>query len=162
MIIQMYIDAGLVAHDALHCHEVLVHPVEVTFFVPNVPIHLFLECFQFLNVKFAFSLGNSCCHFGIAADVHLLGIVGTAGKWWVNIDEVNKDTFVSEIGASRQALATNHQIVSFLARSSFIGLLCKNLLFQFHFIEGHASLYSLYNLVVVTIAQYSLGAYKIV
>ena len=148
----MHIDACFVAHDALHGHQVLVHPIEVTLFVPYITIHFFLEGFQFLNVKFAFSLGNSCCHLGIATDIHLLGIVGTTGKGRVNIDKVNKNTFVSEISTSRQTLATNHQIVGILT----------NLLFQLHLIEGHTSLYTLNDLIVITIAQHSLGTYEIV
>ena len=152
MPIQMHIYACLIAHNALDGHQVLVHPVQVALFIPHVTIHLFFKGFQFLNIEFRFCLLDSCRHLGIATNIHLLGIVGTTGERWVNIYKVNLNTFVFEIGTSRKAFATNHQIVGILAY----------LLFQLHLVKGHTTLHSLQNLVVVTIAQNSFGANEIV
>ena len=152
MTIKLNINTCFVAHNALHSHKVLIHPIEVTLFIPYVTIHLFFKGLQILNVKFAFSLGNRCSYLWISTYIHLLGVVGTACKGRVNIDEISKDAFVSKISTSRQTLTTNHQIVWILAY----------LLFQLHFVEGHTTLHSFYNLVVVTIAQHSFCAYKIV
>ena len=153
MIIQMHIDACRIAHYRLDSHQILVHPVEVTFLIPNVTIHLFLKRTQLLDIQFAFSLTNSFGHFGIATKIHLFGIIGTAGKGRVNINQVHRDTFVFQVGTSRKAFATKHEISVLVSADTFL---------QLGFVERHALLDAFFYTVVVAIAEDALGAYKIV
>ena len=122
MPIQMHINACRIAHYRLDSHQILVHPIEVTFFVPNVTIHLFLKRTQFFYIQFAFSLTDGLSHFGIAAKIYLFGIIGTAGKRWVNINQVHGNTFVFQVGTSRKAFATKHKISIFVFPYTFLQL----------------------------------------
>ena len=93
----MHIDAGPFAHDTLDSHEISVHPVQVILLVPNVTIHLFLEGLHLFDVKFLLSLTDGISHFGVAAHIDLLGIVGSRGERRVNINEVNRDATIFQI-----------------------------------------------------------------
>ena len=131
MPIQMNINRSSFAHHTLNRHQVFIHPVQVFLLIPNVTIHLFLKSFQFFNVKFLLCLGNRLCHFGIASDVHLLGIVGSAGEGRVNVDQINFDPLLFQVGTSGNTFATDdHAAVRVLAH----GLLLL------HFVQWHPPL----------------------
>ena len=100
VIVQMHIYAGVFAHHALDGHEVLVHPVEVTLLVPDVAIHLFLKRLHVVIVESLLSILYGFLHERIAANIYLLGIVGAAGKGRVNVNQINLNALLLQIGAS--------------------------------------------------------------
>ena len=153
MVVEVHIDACVVAHDRLDGHEVLVHPVEIALFVPDVTIHLLVEGAQILVVEFFLGLRDGGSDLRVVAHIHLLGIVGTAGKGRIDIYEVHLDVLVLEIGASREALAAQHHIVLRIVSHLFDGL---------HLVVGHAALDILHDAVVVAVAEHTLGAHKVV
>ena len=153
MPIQMHIDTCRITHYRLDSHQVFIHPVEVTFLVPNVPIHLFLKRTQFFYIQFAFSLTDGFGHFGIATKIHLFGIISTAGKGWIDINQVHGNAFVFKVSTSRKTLATKHKISFLVSAYTFL---------QLGFIERHSLLNAFFYTVVVAIAENTFSTYKIV
>ena len=131
MIVQVNEKRCRFAHDRFDCHEVFIHPVEILLFVPHIAVHFFLKGFQLVNVQLLLRLGNGPRHRGIPADVDLFGVVGPAGKRRINIDQIDLDTLLLQIGAGRDALAPNDHVA--------IGVLNHGFLF-FHLIKGHPPL----------------------
>ena len=131
MPIQMHIDGCCLAHDRFDCHKIFIHPTEILFLVPHIAVHLLLKGFQLVNVQLPLRLGDGLRHLGIAADIDLFGVVGPAGKGRVDIDQIDLDTLLLQIGAGRDALAPNDHVA--------IGVLADGFLF-FHLIKGHPSL----------------------
>lgn len=153
MPIQMDINACRIAHHGFDCHQILVHPVEIVLLVPDIAVHLLLERPQFLDIQFAFSLTNGLGNLGVASQIDLLGIIGTAGKGRINIDQIHGDSFVLQIGAGRQTLSANNEIavrIVFPALSK-LGLVKRQTAFD-----------ALDDPIVVAIAKQPFGAYKIV
>lgn len=105
--IQMNINGCRLTHHTLDGYKVLIHPVEILFLIPHIAIHFFLKGFQFLDVQFLFRLGNGLSHLGVAAEIHLLGIVRAAGKGWVDVHKVHLDTLLLQIGAGGDTLSTD-------------------------------------------------------
>ena len=106
MPIQMHIDRSSVAHNGFDCNKVLIHPIQIAFFVPYIAIHLFFEVAQLFTINFSLGLFNSLCHFWIATNINLLGIIGTTCKRWVNINKVYFHSFFFKISTSRKTFAT--------------------------------------------------------
>ena len=120
VIVKMYIDAGFFTHNTLHCHKVLIHPIQIAFFIPNIAIHLLLECTDFLNIKVLFDLPHKFCYLWITTYIYLFGIVCSAGKGRIHIDEIYEDSLISQISTSRKTLASyNHIMVGILANLLF-------------------------------------------
>ena len=153
VIIQMHIDACILAHHALDCHQILVHPVEVSFLVPDVSVHFLLKLFHFLIIEILLRFFHYFLHKRIAADKDFLGIIGSAGKGRVNINQIHLYALLLEIGTGRKALTMHHQVMLLVGASLFE---------RFHLIERHSSLNMLHDAIVVTIAENAAGAHKII
>ena len=110
MVIQMHIDGCRFAHDGFYCHEVFIHPAQVFFFIPHIPVHLFLERFQVGNVQFLLRLGNGFRDLGIPADIHLFGVVCPTGKGRVDINQINLNALLFEVGTGRNAFPSDNQV----------------------------------------------------
>lgn len=154
VIVKMYIDAGTLAHDAFDGDEVFVHPVEVSLFVPYVAIHFFLEGFQLFYIEFFFALLYGFCHFGVATNIHFLGIVGTGGKGRVDIDEVDFDALLFQVGTSRQAFSPQQHVATVV--------FAPHMLYLLHFIERHSPLYMFNDDVVVSVGEHPPRPHKVV
>ena len=131
VVIQMHINGRSFAHHTFNGHEVLVHPVEIFFFIPYVAVHLFLKGFQFLDVQLLLCLGDGLGHLGVAAEVDFLGIIRTAGKGRIDGHQVHLDPLLLQISAGRDALSTDDQVA--------ILVFSHGLLF-FHLVQGHPTL----------------------
>ena len=153
MPIQMHIDACRITHDRLNRHEILVHPVQVAFFIPYISVHFFLKGAEFLAVNSGFCLFDCRSHLGITADIYIFGVISATCKRRIYIDKVYLYTFLFEIGASRKAFATDNHIVVGILANHFLAL---------HFVERHATHDPLDDHVVFTIAEHALCAYEVV
>ena len=144
VIVQMHIDRCRFAHDAFDRHEVFVHPVQVLFLIPDIAVHLFLKGFQLVHIQLPLSLHDGLGNLGIAADIDLFGVVRTAGKGRVDVDQVNLNALFFQIGAGRHAFAANDHVA--------IGVLTHGLLL-FHLIQGHSPLERHGQLIRALVAQ---------
>ena len=151
--IQMYIDGSILTHDGFDSHEVLVHPVEVALLVPDIAVHFFLESLELIHIKLLLGLRDSLSHRRIAANVDLLGIISSAGKRRVDINQINLDSLILQISTGRNTLTTNDQIT--------IGIIAHTLL-QLHFVKRHPPLHTLHHGIVVPVTQDSAGTDKII
>ena len=144
MPIQMHIDRCRFAHDALDRHEVFVHPAQVLFLIPDIAVHLFLKGFQLVHIQFPLRLRDGLGNLGIAADIDLFGVVRAAGKGRVDVDQVNLNALLFQIGAGRHAFAANDHVA--------IGVLAHGLLLL-HLVQGHSPLERHGQLVRALVAQ---------
>ena len=127
----MHINRCRFAHNRLDCHKIFIHPTEIFFLVPHIAIHLFLKGFQFVDVQFLLRLGDDLRHLGVPTDIDLFCVVRPAGKGWVNVDQINLDTPLFQVGAGGDALTTNDHVA--------VGVLAHSFLL-FHLIKGHSPL----------------------
>ena len=151
--VEVHVDAGGVAHDGLDGHQVLVHPVEVALFVPDVAVHLLLEGAELVDVQFGLGLAEGLGGLGIAAEVDFLGVVRPAGKGRVDVDEVDRDAPVFQVSTSRDALAPQDEVVV---------RVLPDPLGEVGFVVGHAARDALDDAVAVAVAQEALCADKVV
>ena len=144
VIVQMHIDRCCFAHDALDRHEVFVHPAQVLFFIPDIAVHLFLKGFQLVHIQFPLRLRDGLGNLGIAADIDLFGVVRAAGKGRVDVDQIDLNALLFQIGAGRHAFAANDHVA--------IGVLAHGLLLL-HLVQGHSPLERHGQLVRALVAQ---------
>ena len=111
VIIKMHVDRGIFAHNGTNCHKILIHPVKVFLLIPDVTIHLFFKGFQFIVFQFLLSFLNSLCYKRIPTQVNFLGIIGTTGKRWVNIYQINFYPLFLQISTHRHTFAMNNHVV---------------------------------------------------
>ena len=78
--IQVDIYRTLFAHYAFNSHKILIHPIEVTLFVPDITIHFLFELPKFINAQLALGLRNGLSDFRIPANIDFLSIVSSAGE----------------------------------------------------------------------------------
>ena len=127
MPVQMHINARRIAHYALNRQQILVHPVQIFFLIPNVAVHLLFKGAQLLAVHLRFGLRDRLGYLGIAAQINFLGIISTTGEGRINIHKVDADSLLLQISAGAHALAANNHIPAVAAH-----LLCFLHLVQRH------------------------------
>ena len=131
VIVQMHIDRCRFTHDTFDRHEVFVHPAQVLFFIPDIAVHLFLKGFQLVHIQLPLRLRNGLGNLGIAADIDLFGVVRAAGKGRVDVDQIDLNALLFQIGAGRHAFAANDHVAT--------GVLAHGLLLL-HLVQGHSPL----------------------
>ena len=99
--VQMHVDAGGVAHHGFDGDQVLVHPVEVVLFVPDIAVQGF---FPAIGLETG-AVGLRRLGFGMAAHQNLFAIVGTAGKRGVDVNQIDLLAGRQQVGAGRLAFA---------------------------------------------------------
>ena len=153
MVIKMHIDRGILTHHRADSHEIFVHPVEIFLLVPDVAIHFLLKSLQLIVVKLLLGLFERFGYERIPADVHFLGIVCTAGKGRVYVNQIYLYTLLFQIRTCRYTFAMDDHIVGV----AFSDMLCfRNL------IERHAANYALSNFIAFPIFKYALSTDKVV
>jgi len=153
--IEVHVDAGVVRHDGFDGHEILVHPVEVVLFGPDVAVHLLVESAELVVGEFLFGPGQGGCDLGISADVDFLGVVGAGGEGRVDVDEVDLDARLLEMGAGGEALAADHQAGILLVRPA-------DGFQRVELIARHAAGDAAQNLVAVAVGEQAAGADEVV
>ena len=131
MVIQMDINRRCLTHNGFDCHEIFIHPAKILLLVPHIAVHLFFKGFKLVNVQFLFRLGDGLRHLGITADVDLLCVVRAAGKGRVDVDQIDLNTTLFQIGTGGDTLASNDHVA--------IGVFADGFLF-FHLVQGHSPL----------------------
>lgn len=90
VVIEMYVDRSSTRHHAFNCTKVFIHPVEVTFLVPDVTVHLFFKRTKSFIFKPSLCISNLRCEIGIATDENLLRIVCSRGKRRIDVYQIDR------------------------------------------------------------------------
>ena len=149
----MNINRSHITHYGFYCHKVLIHPIQIAFLIPHIAIHLFFKVAQLFAVNFCLGLLNSLCHFWIATNINLLGIIGTTGKRRVDVNKVYFHSFLLKISTGSKTLATKHEVMIRILAHHFL---------TFYFVERHTTLNALKHFTVVTIAKNALRAHEVI
>ncbi len=100
MIVKMDIYRSIFTHNGADCHKILIHPVKILLFIPNVSIYFFFKALQLIIFKSLFRLFNGLGNKRIPSNIDFLGIIGTTGKRRVYINQVNLYSLLFKIGTS--------------------------------------------------------------
>ena len=146
----MHIDACTVTHHTLDGDEIFIHPVQILFLVPDIAVHLFLERAQGIVCQLRLRRTQFLRDARIPPQIDLLCVVRSARKRRVNVNEIHMPPLLAQIGARRNALAANDEV---LRRIRPDALLLRQL------VDGHPAPQIVGEHVLPMIAQ---GAPKIV
>ena len=142
----MNIDGCIIAHHRFDGAEIFIHPVEILLLLPHVAVHLLLKGGEAVVIDlFAlFDLARLALKV-ITPEIDFLRVVRTGRKRRINVNKINLDTLILQVGACAQTFAADHEIVGLGIRA--------DLLLQLHLIARHAATKTVLDLVIAVIAQ---------